>query len=190
VVPLVETPRTPTRSVAAPAKDQRSVVMKGVGRQLHPRIPRIGSRFIAGSNPDRHYAGTDSVTGPHPQRAQQAASDVWSQCSARILRRDLGYRIHAPPATRKRADAARPGRATPSISAGPSVGLPARTRLNRASPAVMYLVDKEARTNASYRSPGNASNNETSPPRPSSTSDQVEELAKGSISSYIQTCIP
>jgi hypothetical protein len=55
VVPLVKTPRTLTRSVAAPAKDQRSVLMKGVGRQLHPRILRFGSRFVASNNPDRHH---------------------------------------------------------------------------------------------------------------------------------------
>ncbi len=55
MAPLVETPRTLTRSVAASAKDQRSVLMKGVGRQLHPRILRIGSRFIEGIRPDRHH---------------------------------------------------------------------------------------------------------------------------------------
>ncbi len=54
MVALVKTPRTLPRSAAAPAKDQRSVLMKGVGRQLHPRILRFGSRFIAGINPDRH----------------------------------------------------------------------------------------------------------------------------------------
>jgi hypothetical protein len=43
----------------------------------------------------------------------------------RILRRVLRYRIHAPPATRNQADVARARRATPSISAGRSVG-PAR----------------------------------------------------------------
>jgi hypothetical protein len=80
--PLAETPRTLTRSVAAPAKVQRSVLLKGGGRQLHPRILRFGSRFITGINPIATAAGADSVTGPDPQRAQQAASDVWSQCSA------------------------------------------------------------------------------------------------------------
>jgi len=67
-------------------------------------------------------AGAYGVTGPDPQRASQAASDPWSQCSARILRRDLRYRIYAPPATRNRADVARARRATPPISAGQSVG--------------------------------------------------------------------
>jgi hypothetical protein len=60
VVSLVDTPRI-LISVAAPAKDQRSVFMKGVGRQLHPRTLRFGSRFIAGTNPDRHHGRSRSA---------------------------------------------------------------------------------------------------------------------------------
>jgi len=41
--------------VAAPANDKRCVLMKGVGRQLHPRIPRFGSRLIADIDPARHH---------------------------------------------------------------------------------------------------------------------------------------
>lgn len=81
-VPLVKAPETLTRSVAASAKDQCSVLMKGVGRQLHPRIPRFGSRFIAGINPIATTAGAYGVTGPDPERAPQAASEGWSQTSA------------------------------------------------------------------------------------------------------------
>ena len=131
MAPLVETPRTLTRSVA-PAKDQRSVLMKGVGRQLHPRILRFGSRLSPASTPIATTAGADNVTDSDPQQARQAAGDAWSQCSARILRPDLRYRIHAPAATRNRADVARARRATPSISAGRSAG-PARADANIAA---------------------------------------------------------
>jgi hypothetical protein len=64
VVPLVKAPRTVARSVAAAAGDQRSVRMRGVDRQLHPRIPRFGSRFILSpaSTPIAITAGADSVT--------------------------------------------------------------------------------------------------------------------------------
>jgi hypothetical protein len=55
MIPFVEAPRTRTRRVATPAEDQRSVLIKGVGRQLHPRFLRFGSPFITGINPDRHY---------------------------------------------------------------------------------------------------------------------------------------
>jgi hypothetical protein len=69
-----------------------------------------------------------------PWRPGKAAGDAWPQCSARILRRDLRYRIQVPPATRKRPDVARAGRATPSVSAGHSrLGLPTRTPIWRGS---------------------------------------------------------
>jgi hypothetical protein len=55
----------------APAKDQRSVLMKGVDRQLHPRILRFGSRLSPASTPIATTAGADSVTGPDPQRADK-----------------------------------------------------------------------------------------------------------------------
>src|ERR1700719_4241239 len=58
--------------VAVPIKDQRSLLMgiEKVGREVHPRILRFGSRLIAGINPDCHH------------------------------RRSRLWRIHAPPATR------------------------------------------------------------------------------------------
>jgi hypothetical protein len=34
------------------------------------RIPRFGSRFIAGINPDRRLTGDESVTGSDPQQAR------------------------------------------------------------------------------------------------------------------------
>src|SRR5258708_1531462 len=96
--------------------------MKGVGRQLHPEDPSLRQPLYRRHQSRSPPAGAYGVTGPDPQRASQADSDPWSQCSARILRRDLRYRIYAPPATRNRADAARARRATPPISAGQSVG--------------------------------------------------------------------
>jgi hypothetical protein len=78
VAPLVETreaqTRTRTRSVAAPTKDQRSVLMEGienVGREIHPRTLRFGSRLIAGINPDRHHGRRRYRRGLRPAASQR-----------------------------------------------------------------------------------------------------------------------
>jgi hypothetical protein len=72
--------------------------MKGVGQKLHPRILRCGNRLSPASPPIATTAGADSVTGPGPQRAQQAASNAGSRCSARILRPDYdtGFMLQPP----------------------------------------------------------------------------------------------
>jgi hypothetical protein len=124
VVLLVKTPRTLTPSVAAPAKAQRSVLKKGAGRQLRPRILRFGSRFSrhqSRSPPGPMPIASRVLTRSEPRKPPATAGHNLR----RILRRVLRYRIHAPPATRNQADVARARRATPSISAGRSVG-PAR----------------------------------------------------------------
>jgi hypothetical protein len=124
-VPLVKAPGTLTRSVAAPAKDQRSVLMKGVGRQLHPRIPSLRQplyrRHQPRSPPRPVPIASRVLTRSEPRKPPATAGHNLR----RILRRVLRYRIHAPPATRNQADVARARRATPSISACRSVG-PAR----------------------------------------------------------------
>ena len=79
MVPFVETPRILTRPAAAPAESRRNVVMKGVSRRLHPRIPRYGSRFIAGVNPIATMASVDNIAGPDPQTARQTVNDASSQ---------------------------------------------------------------------------------------------------------------
>jgi hypothetical protein len=120
VVFLVKTPRTLTPSVAAPAKAQRSVLKKGAGRQLHPRILRFGSRFSR--HQSRSRPGPMPIASRVPTRSEPRKPPA---TAGHNLRRVLRYRIHAPPATRNQADVARARRATPSISAGRSVG-PAR----------------------------------------------------------------
>jgi hypothetical protein len=60
VVTVVETLRTPRRFAVPQAEDQRSVLTKGVGRLLHPRILRFGSHLIAGINPIATTAGHGS----------------------------------------------------------------------------------------------------------------------------------
>ena len=62
VVPLVETiemqPRTRTRSVAAPVKDQLGVLMmvtESAGCRIDPGILPSAGRSIGGINRDRHH---------------------------------------------------------------------------------------------------------------------------------------
>jgi hypothetical protein len=93
VAPLVETPRTLTRSVA-PAKDQRSVLMKGVGRQLHPRILRFGSRLSPAyqpRSPPRPAPLTSRIlTRSEPGKPPATPGHKVRRVLARILVRDLG----------------------------------------------------------------------------------------------------
>jgi len=50
--------------------------MKGVGRQLHPKILRFGSRFSPASTPIATPASADSDAGPEAQRARQTVGDA------------------------------------------------------------------------------------------------------------------
>ena len=61
------------RLVAAPTKDQRSVLMEGienVGREIHPETFRFGGRLIAGISPDRHHGRRRYRSDP--QRANKS----------------------------------------------------------------------------------------------------------------------
>jgi hypothetical protein len=96
---VVKTAQASTRSAGALAKDDRSVLMKGIDRRFHPKILRFSSHLVAGINPIATPADADSVTSPGPPPVRQAASDAWSRYQARLLRPDLGYRIQVPAAT-------------------------------------------------------------------------------------------
>jgi hypothetical protein len=130
--------------VAAAAKDQRSVIMKGVGRQLHPRIFRFGSRFIAGMNPDRPEPVpiaprvlTRSEPGKPPATPGHNVRRVFFD---RIY--GTGFTLQPPLEIGLMSRAH--GELRPRSAPVSRVGLPARTpispRLNRVSPAVICLV--------------------------------------------------
>jgi hypothetical protein len=125
VVPLVKTARIFARSVAAPAKDRRSGLMKGVGGQLHPKILRFASHFIAAT------AGAYSVTGANLQQPRKPPATAGHN-----LRRvfvdgtyDIGFTLRPP---LEIGAMSRARRATPSTSAAQSVG-PARADANIAA---------------------------------------------------------
>jgi hypothetical protein len=116
---VLKTPRTFACSAAAPAKDHRSVLMKGIDRRLHPKILRFSSRFIAGIDSDRRHGRClqrHKSRGSPASRQRRLVTIIGAYSST-----GLSYRIYAPPATRNRADIARAKRAAPSIRAGPSV---------------------------------------------------------------------
>ena len=71
MVPLVKTPRFLTRSVAAPAKDQCSVLMKGVGDSSIRGSFASAAALSPASTPIAATAGAYSVTGPDPQQPRK-----------------------------------------------------------------------------------------------------------------------
>jgi hypothetical protein len=79
VVWFVEAPLNVTCS-AVLAEGRRSVLMKGVARQFHPRILRFGNRIVAGAKTDLRHDHGRWVACPDPRRARQpvggAAHDI------------------------------------------------------------------------------------------------------------------
>jgi len=104
-MPFVEAQRTATRSVAAPAEDQRRVLIEAMGRQLHPRLLRFGDRLFVGINPGPHHGRCRWRHGPDSWRARQTQR---RPVTARILRLILRYRTYALAATHNRTRANAP----------------------------------------------------------------------------------
>ena len=128
--------RARTCSVAAPTEDRPSVLMEGienVGRELHPRTLRFGSRPIAVINPDGHHGPRRYRYGSDPQRVSESSPPPTGH---------QPYHVNIVPDSRSaresnRADVALAERLTP-LDHGRSVGwgLPARTPIAGAADAV------------------------------------------------------
>ncbi len=99
---------------------QRSVLMKGVRLTAPSEDPSLRQPLYR-----RHQPRSSPRPVPIASRVLTRSEPGKPPATAGHNVRRARYRIHAPAATRNRADVARAQRATPSISGGQSVG-PAR----------------------------------------------------------------